>query len=232
MILHLLDYIGAAVFAISGALAAGRKSLDMLGVVVIALVTATGGGTIRDLLLDRHPVFWIADPLYVVVIIGAALATIPYTRWARPPLQTLQLADAIGLAFFSIAGAQVAEKAGFSGLIVVIMATITGSFGGLLRDVLCNDIPMILKKGQLYAVAVIVGATAYVVALRFGMPRLPATVLGMVTIAAFRLGAIVWNWSLPVYSLPESLVDGPVPRDRRADDRPTDAGPGAGPDRR
>ncbi|WP_293374705.1 trimeric intracellular cation channel family protein [Nevskia sp.] len=204
MILQLLDYAGAAVFAISGALAAGRKSLDMLGVVVIALVTATGGGTIRDLLLDRNPVFWIGDPLYVVVIIVAALATIPYTRWMRPPLQMLQIADALGLAFFSIAGAQVAITAGHGGLIAVIMATITGSFGGLLRDVLCNEIPMILRKGQLYGVAVIAGASVYVLALEIGLTRWPATIIGMLVIVAFRGGAIVWNWSLPVYSLPDA----------------------------
>lgn len=203
MILHLLDYAGVAVFAISGALAAGRRSLDVLGVVVIALVTATGGGTLRDLLLDRHPVFWIADPLYVVVIIGAALATIPYTRWMHPPMQALQYADTLGLAFFSIAGAQVAEAAQHSGLIVVMMATITGAFGGLLRDVLCNEIPMILRKGNIYATAVIVGASVYVLALRLGCPRAAATLIGMSTIAGLRFAAIVWNWSLPVFTLAE-----------------------------
>ena len=203
MILDLLDYAGAAVFAISGALAAGRKQLDIFGVVIIALVTATGGSTIRDLLLDRNPVFWIGDPMFVVVIVGAALATIPYTRWRHPPQQSLQIADALGLAFFSIAGAQVALRAGHGGLIAVIMATITGAFGGLLRDVLCNEIPMILRKGQLYAVTVIGGSAVYVVALQLGLASAPATVLGMVAVAGFRLGAIVWNWSLPVYSLPE-----------------------------
>lgn len=213
-ILHLLDYCGVAVFAVSGALAAGRKSLDVLGVVVIALVTATGGGTIRDLLLDRHPVFWIADPLYVVVIIAAALLTIPYTRWVRPPTQILQVADAFGLAFFSIAGAQVALSAGHSGVIAVMMATITASFGGLLRDMLCNDIPMILRKGNIYATAVIVGASLYVAALELGMERVPATVLGMVTIAGFRLGAIVWNWSLPVYTLADDEPPPPKRNDR------------------
>lgn len=210
-LLTLLDYLGAAVFAISGALAAGRKQLDMLGVVIIALVTATGGGTIRDLLLDRNPVFWIGDPMYVVVIVGAALATIPYTRYRHPPQQSLQIADALGLAFFSIAGAQVALRAGHGGLIAVIMATITGAFGGLLRDVLCNEIPMVLRKGQLYAVAVIVGASVYVIVLDLGLSRGPATVIGMVGVAAFRIGAIVWNWSLPVYSLPD-------PAERRQDD--------------
>jgi len=213
MLLQLLDYSGAAVFAVSGALAAGRKSLDVLGVVVIALVTATGGGTVRDVLLDRHPVFWIDDPAYVAVIIGAALATIPYTRWVQPPLQSLAIADAIGLAFFSIAGAQVAESKAHSGLIVVMMATITGSFGGVLRDVLCNDIPLILRKGNIYATAVIVGATIYVLSLRFGLPRTSATLLGMAMIAGLRLGAIAWNWSLPVYTYRDRGRP-PKPRER------------------
>ena len=211
MILQLLDYAGAAVFAISGALAAGRKSLDVLGVVVIALVTATGGGTIRDLLLDRHPVFWIADPMYVAVILCAALLTIPYTRWARPPLQALQIADGLGLAFFSIAGAQVAETGQHSGLIVVMMATITGSFGGVIRDVLCNDIPMILRRGNIYATAAIVGSSIYVLCVRFGLTRLPSTLIGMGTVASLRFGAIVWNWSLPVYS----YSDPDTSRDRK-----------------
>ena len=220
MILHILDYSGAAVFAISGALAAGRKSLDVLGVVVIALVTATGGGTIRDLLLDRHPVFWIKDPLYVVVIILAALLTIPYTRWSRPPTQTLLIADGLGLAFFSIAGAQVAEAAGQPGMIVVMMATITGAFGGVLRDVLVNDIPMIFRRGNIYATAVIAGATLYVIAVRLGLARGPATILGMGAIAALRFGAIIWDWSLPVYSYSDTAE--PPPTRAKRDDPSSD----------
>lgn len=182
----------------------------MLGVVVIALVAATGGGTLRDLLLDRHPVFWIADPLYLVVIVVAALATIAFTRWVRPPTQFLQIADALGLAFFSIAGAQVAANAQHSELIVVVMATITGACGGVIRDVLCNDIPLILQRGNFYATAVIAGASVYVLAGRWGAAPLAATVLGMGTIAGLRFASIAWNWSLPVFTLDE-----PPPPPRR-----------------
>ncbi len=201
MILQLLDYAGVAVFAVSGALAAGRKSLDLLGVVVIATAASIGGGTLRDLLLDRHPVFWIAEPTYILVIVGAALLTIPYTRLRVVRMKNLQVADALGLALFSISGAQVAESAQPSGLIVVVMATITASFGGVLRDVLCNEVPLILRKGQIYATAVIVGASLYVIVIRLGLPRLPATLISMVTVAGLRLGAITWGWSLPVFSL-------------------------------
>jgi uncharacterized membrane protein YeiH len=138
MLLRLLDLSGVAVFAISGALTAGRKSLDLLGVVVIAIVTSIGGGTLRDILLNRTP-FWLNDPLFIGVIVGAALATVWVVRFLPPPDKTLQLADALGLALFAIAGAQIAEQAGLPGTTVVVMATITAVFGGVLRDVLCAE---------------------------------------------------------------------------------------------
>lgn len=201
-LLHFLDFAGVAVFGISGALAAGRKSLDLLGVVVIAIVTSIGGGTLRDLLLDRTA-FWIADPRYLVVIISAALLTIVYVRFRKPPDQALQLADALGLGLFSISGAQIAEAGGAAGLIAVVMGTITGVFGGVLRDVLCAEIPMILRKGNIYATAAIAGTSAYVVLQDAGIARTWAAAAGMSVIAGLRLAAIVWNLSLPVFSLSE-----------------------------
>lgn len=201
-LLHLLDFAGVAVFAVSGALAAGRKSLDLLGVVVIAIVTSIGGGTLRDLLLDRSA-FWIADPRYLVTIIGAALFTVVYVRFRRPPDKALQLADAMGLALFSIAGAQIAESSGLGGLIAVVMGTITGVFGGVLRDVLCAEIPMILRKGNIYATAVIAGTSLYVVLQDAGLERPWAAGAGMATIAGLRIAAIAWNLTLPVFTLGE-----------------------------
>jgi uncharacterized membrane protein YeiH len=198
---HLLDYVGVAVFAISGALAAGRKSLDLLGVVVIATVTAIGGGTLRDLLMDRHPVFWIAQPEYLAIILVAALLTVPYTRFARPPDQLLQVADALGLALFSISGARIAQDLGHPGLIVVVMGTITGVFGGVLRDVLCAEIPMILRRGNIYATAAIAGCSLYVLLQAAGFERGPCVAAGMSTVALLRLAAIVYNLQLPVFSL-------------------------------
>lgn len=200
MLLRVLDLAGVGVFAISGALTAGRKSLDLMGVLVIAIVTAIGGGTLRDVLLDRQP-FWIADPVFLMVIIGAALATVLVVRYARPPEQLLQLADAFGLALFSISGARIAEQAGFSGLIVVVMATITGVFGGVLRDVLCAEIPMILRRGNIYATAVIAGASLYVFLQGAGIDRVAAAAAGMLAIAALRIAAIYFQLTLPVFTL-------------------------------
>ena len=200
MLLRILDLVGVGVFAVSGALAAGRRSLDLLGVVVIALVTAIGGGTLHDLLLDR-PVFWVVDPAYVSTIVIAALLTVVYVRFRRPPDKALQLADALGLALFTISGSQIAESAQHAGLIVVVMGTITGVFGGVIRDVLCAEIPMIFRKGSIYATAAIAGATLYVALQQLGVDRVTASLAGMGAIAGLRLAAIYFRLSLPVFSL-------------------------------
>jgi uncharacterized membrane protein YeiH len=195
-----LDYAGVAVFAVSGALAAARKKLDLLGVIVIATVTAIGGGTIRDMLLGRS-VFWLVQPTYLYVILGAALATVVYTRRFSPPDRALAVMDALGLALYGILGAQIAEGLEHRGAVVVLMGTITGVAGGVLRDVLTGEIPLILRKGQIYATAVIAGVVAYVL-LQNVVDRAGAALVGMGIIAAMRLGAIAWNWTLPVFGIP------------------------------
>ena len=198
---QLLDFLGVAVFAISGALAAGRKHLDLLGVVVIATVTAIGGGTTRDLLLDRA-IFWISQPVYLWVILLATLFTIVWTRRFHPPERALAIADALGLALFAISGAQIAERLGLPGVVCVIMGTITGVAGGVIRDVLTNEIPMVLRRGQIYATAAIAGISVYLVLRAFtGADESLAALAGMVTIAVLRVSAIVWDWTLPVFRL-------------------------------
>jgi uncharacterized membrane protein YeiH len=207
----LIDFIGVAVFAVSGALAAGRKKLDLLGVVVTATVTAVGGGTIRDVLLDRHPVFWVAEPGFLYVTIASALLTVAYTRRFPPPDRALAVADALGLALFSISGARIAEAAGSAWVVVVIMGTLTGVAGGVLRDVLTAEIPLILRRGRLYATASIVGTTIYL--LLAGLTgNAVAAAIGMIVIAAVRLAAIVWPLELPVYQLEDGQP--PIQDDR------------------
>ena len=157
---HVLDLLGVAVFAVSGVLAAGRKKLDWLGVTVVAVVTAIGGGTLRDVLLDRHPIFWIADPTYLVVCLVAIGFTLMYARLRIPAFRALFVADALGLAFFTISGVQIAQQAGLSGLLAGLMGVITGVAGGVVRDVLCAEIPLIMRGGQLYASSAIAGRGA------------------------------------------------------------------------
>jgi len=186
---------------VSGALAAGRKSLDWLGVAVIAMVTAIGGGTVRDLLLDRRPIFWIADPGYLVVCLAATALTLLYVHLRIPAFRALFVADALGLAFFTIGGVQIAEQTGLSGLLALLMGVITGVVGGVARDVLLAEIPLILRRGQLYASAAIAGAALYLLLERAGAPRDAAALAGMAAIALVRFAAIVWRLELPVLTL-------------------------------
>ena len=196
-----IELLGVAVFAVSGALAAGRKRLDWLGVAVIAVVTAIGGGTLRDVLLDRHPIFWIASPVYLWVCLAATAFTLLYERAHIPGARGLLVADALGLAFFTIGGAQIAEQSGLSWPLAILMGTITGVAGGMVRDVLCAEIPLILRPGHLYASSAIAGAAVYLALERTGVPREAAALVGMATIVVVRLAAIVWRIELPVFYL-------------------------------
>lgn len=198
--LYALDMFGVAVFAVSGALAAGRKSMDVFGVMVISIVTAIGGGTIRDVLLDNRPVFWLDDTNYLLVILAAASLTLVYTRFLRPPQNSLQIADAFGLALFTIVGARIAQESGVPDLIVVVMGAITGSAGGLLRDVLCAEIPLILRR-DIYATASIAGGAIYVLLTNLGLAIPVAAPIAAATIFALRLAAIKYNLHAPSYVL-------------------------------
>jgi uncharacterized membrane protein YeiH len=196
VLLYYLDLAGVAVFAASGVLAARDRDLDLLGVIVVAAITAIGGGTLRDLLLDRHPIFWVADTSYVIVVIASALLTFAYAQ-TRPPRATLLVADAFGLAVFSLSGAQLAEAAHCPPLIVVLMGTMTGVTGGILRDVITAQVPLILRR-DIYATAAIVGITAYLALQALGMPRGWAFAAGMSAVVALRLLAIRYDLHLPL----------------------------------
>jgi len=200
---RILDLAGIFVFAVSGALAAGRKRLDLLGVFVLAAVTAIGGGTVRDLLLDRQPIVWLTDATYLGVIVAAVAITFAYVRWRRPPLASLLVADALGLALFSVAGAQIAEAAGLPAVSVVVLGTVTGVGGGVIRDVLSAEVPFVLRRGNLYASAVILGIAVYLFLESIGVPRQAASLTGMALIAALRLAAIRWELELPVFEVEE-----------------------------
>jgi uncharacterized membrane protein YeiH len=201
VLLYYLDLAGVAVFAVSGVLAARDRDLDLLGVIVVAAITAIGGGTLRDLLLNRHPIFWITDTWYLIVIIASALLTVAYVRIRPPPRVTLLVADALGLALFALSGAQLAEAARCPALIVVLMGTMTGVTGGILRDVITARIPLILQR-DIYATAAIVGVAAYLAMQALGMSRPVAFGGGMIVVVALRLIAIRWGLHLPVFHKP------------------------------
>ncbi|MCA9787024.1 MAG: trimeric intracellular cation channel family protein [Candidatus Cloacimonetes bacterium] len=193
-----LDFAGVAVFAASGALSAGRQRLDLLGVLVISVVTSLGGGTLRDLLLDRHPLFWITDTRYLLVSTLAALLTLLWVRRFPVPERALLLADALGLALFTIMGARIAARAGLGVPISMMMGAITGAAGGVIRDVLSNDVPLILRR-DLYATASLAGAGVYLGLREALADPAPAIWAGLATVVALRLLAIHRGWRLPVF---------------------------------
>lgn len=198
MLLYILDLMGVAVFAVSGVLAARDRELDILGVIVVAAMTAIGGGTLRDLLLDRHPIFWITDISYLLIIIGAALLTVAYVRFRPPPFMSLRIADAFGLGLFALSGARYAEAAHVPALIVVLMGTMTGVTGGVLRDVVTARIPLILQR-EIYASAAIAGVTVYLLLQAVGVAQNAAFVAGVLVVVTLRLAALRWNLNLPTF---------------------------------
>ncbi|GAA0677561.1 MULTISPECIES: trimeric intracellular cation channel family protein [Rheinheimera] len=195
---HWFDLLGIAVFAISGTLAAWRKQMDGFGVIVLATVTAIGGGTLRDLILDS-PVIWLSNNSYFLAIFVAAGLTILAVRnRLLIPNNTLQIADAIGLAFFVIMGTQKALDHGTSGFVAIMMGTMSGVCGGMIRDVLCREIPMVFR-GELYAITCIFGGLVYVQLLGFGIAQMPAMLIGMTALLTLRLAAIRWHLTIPVF---------------------------------
>ena len=196
MLLYLLDLIGVAVFAVSGVLAASRSGMDLLGGLALAALTAIGGGTLRDVLLNRHPIFWIRDARYLWVILVAALLTMAYISFFPPPVYSLLIADGLGLALFAISGAQIAEADKHSPLIVILMGAMTGTAGGMLRDVMSVRVPMIFEQ-DLYATAAIAGIAVYLILQKLGLPRTVAVSAGVLAILALRIAAVVFGWHLP-----------------------------------
>jgi uncharacterized membrane protein YeiH len=203
-LVQLFTLIGTAVFAASGALAAVRRSLDPVGVLVLAIVTATGGGTLRDVLMDRHPIFWISAPWTTIGVSAlAALATWLWVRRFPPPDKSLQYADALGLAFFSIVGARIAETGGLAPFAAAIMGAITGCAGGLIRDVLVAEVPLVFRQSELYVTACIAGVALYFCLTALGLPVEIASIMGMAAIALIRLASIRWGITLPVIRMRE-----------------------------
>lgn len=196
-ILYGVGIAGVAAQAAAGVLDAGRKPFDLFGMVVVALAASLGGGSLRDLLLDRT-VFWVADQSYLIAAMAAGLATFALVRRVPLPTRLFLLPDAIGLALFTVSGTQAALAMGAPWLVASLMGVITGVFGGIVRDVLCNEVPLVFS-GELYATASWAGALLLVGLMAYGVsPGWAALIGGMATLS-LRLGAIRFRWRLPVF---------------------------------
>lgn len=207
--IYAAELIGVSVFAITGALAAQGKRMDILGVVVLAIVTALGGGTLRDITLDNYPLSWVVNNTYLWVAMISAIAAFILCRHFRYPRRTMLVLDAAGLALFAILGAEKALSIGASPLIIVMMACITGAAGGMVRDVLTREIPLILQRdGELYATCAILGAIFYV-SFHGMMPDQWLALSAMGIIFLFRLAAIFSNLSLPEFVVAGHKLESP-----------------------
>ena len=200
--LAILDILGTAVFAISGVLLAGKLRMDPFGVLVLGVMTAIGGGTIRDMALNNGPVFWVRDPTDLVVAMVTCFVTIMVVRQPRHlPAWILPVLDAIGLAVFVGIGVNKAFAGGTGPLVAVCMGVITGVGGGILRDVLAREIPMILRT-EIYATACIAGGIVHTTAFHtFQVGAQHASIMGMAVTLIIRLAAIRWHLKLPTFEL-------------------------------
>lgn len=198
-VVAVLDMIGVAVFAITGALVAARKEMDPFGFIVVGTVTAIGGGTLRDLFLGIRPVFWVTDPSFLAVSIGAALATFwaarPFTRLYRPLLWM----DAVGMAMFAVAGTQKAVALGAPPLVSAAMGVMTASFGGVMRDMLCGEKPLLFHR-EIYATAALAGSASYLALEAGGWLSGPLASAASIAVAfAVRAAALIWGLAMPNY---------------------------------
>jgi len=196
--LYWIDHAAIAVFAISGALVASRKQMDAVGFILIAVVTGFGGGTMRDLLLGRTPVFWLRAPDLLAVAMVAAVLVFFTAHLFNNRFRALLWADAVGLSIYAVLGAEIALIAGANPWAAVILGVVTATFGGIVRDVICNEIPLILRR-EIYATAAAAGAAVFVILRLEGVWREPAFLAGALTCFLIRAAAIQRGWSLPGY---------------------------------
>ncbi len=191
----IIDILGTIAFAISGVLTALNKRLDPFGILIIAFVTAVGGGTLRDILIDAN-VAWMRNLTYVYVILGATIFAVIFRKRLGYIRRSLFLFDTIGIALYTIVGVEKGIAAGFHPIICVALGTITACFGGVLRDILCNEIPIIFRK-EIYATACILGATAYFLLLNTPISLDFIVVISGAIVFTVRLLAVYFNLSLP-----------------------------------
>ena len=193
-----LDWFGVIVFAISGALVASRKQMDVVGFALLATVTGIGGGTLRDILLGQLPVFWVREPAYLVTCVLVSCVVFVTAHIPQSRYRLLLWFDAVGLALFAVAGAEKALLAAAGSMAAVAMGVITATFGGIIRDVLGAESPVVLSR-EVYVTAALLGAVAFVTATAMGMIREIAIGTGLLAGFGLRGAALHWGWSLPRY---------------------------------
>lgn len=199
-VIYWLDMAGVIVFALSGVVLACRSRMDPFGMLVLAAVTGIGGGTLRDLVLGERPVFWVTDPTYLwVILVTVAISLVGFHYIHRLSRGFLPVADAFGLALFSVIGTHKALWLGTSGVVAVLMGMMTGVAGGMIRDILAQRVPMVLRE-EIYATAAMAGGTVYVALHALAAPLALSIAAALFVTLGLRLAAIHWHLALPVFA--------------------------------
>jgi uncharacterized membrane protein YeiH len=198
LILHSLYLVAITAEAMTAALSAGRRSMDWVGVCLLGAVTALGGGSARDVLLGHYPLIWVAHPTYLLVTAAAVLATIALARFMHRLRGLFLFLDAVGLVAFTVIGCNVAMEMEHPVVVVIVAGMITGCLGGVLRDILCNEIPLLFRS-ELYASVSIVTGGLYVGGLHLGLPHAAVMFGAMAFGLAMRLLALRYNWNMPKF---------------------------------
>lgn len=193
-----LDWLGIVVFALTGALVAARNQMDLIGFILLGTVTGIGGGTLRDVLLDSHPLVWIGEPAYVIVCAGVSTLVFFTAHLVKSRIGLLLWLDALGLALFAVTGAEKALGAGVGPIVAIIMGMITACFGGIIRDTLSGERSIIFSR-EIYVTAALLAATSFVGASSLGIERDAAVAVAVLLGFALRGGALRFGWSLPRY---------------------------------
>ena len=196
ILLYLLDMVGVIACAIAGTLLAQHKGFDIAGCILVSMVNAIGGGTLRDMALDRHPLFWMTDLNYVIVITATSLILQIFFHLYHKIDKALKFFDAIGLAAFSVIGFKVALAQDISPVIAVMMGVWTAIIGGLLRDIICNEIPLLLQR-EIYITASIAGSVTYLALDYWGVDAVTNEFMMLFIIFAVRMLALKFDWHLP-----------------------------------
>jgi uncharacterized membrane protein YeiH len=196
-LLGALTWAAVAVLAVAGALSASRKQLDPVGFMLVACLCAFGGGTVRDVILNKH-VFWLSEPGMVALAAGLAILVFFAAHLLERRFVVLLWADAVGLGLFAVLGAETAQRVGADPWVSVLMGTITATAGGMLRDIVCAEVPLVLRR-EIYATAAALGAGAFILLLEAGVARNVAISAGGLVAFGARAAGIASGWSLPAY---------------------------------
>ncbi|UXT42276.1 trimeric intracellular cation channel family protein [Agrobacterium leguminum] len=197
-LLGFLDYAGVAIFAATGALAASRKQLDLIGFLFFAAATGIGGGTVRDLVLGRTPVFWVVNPTYILVCVSVAVLLFFTAHLFESRYRVLIWLDALGLSAYCVMGAAKGLAASGSATVAIVTGVLTATFGGVLRDILAGE-PSVLLRPEIYITCALLGSSTFIIVYFLGAPLYAASAAGVLTAFAVRSGALVFGWTFPPY---------------------------------